>query len=84
MIKLEKKAEQNGDGIIIEKSGKKYTCTMIQWKKSTENRERERIKHNDVTVIFGVGFRGESGPKAPIVDGTNIRRLYCLASSITL
>lgn len=37
-----------------------------------------------LTVILGVGFRGLSGPKAPIVLGTKIRKLYCLASSITL
>lgn len=36
------------------------------------------------TVTLGVGFRGESGPNAPIVDGTKIRRLYCFANSITL
>jgi len=34
--------------------------------------------------MFGVGFLGESGPKAPIVLGTNIFNLYCFASSITL
>lgn len=37
-----------------------------------------------VTVIFGVGLRGLSGPNAPIVLGTNIRKLYCLANSMTL
>lgn len=36
------------------------------------------------TVTFGVGFRGLSGPNAPIVLGTKIRSPYCLASSITL
>lgn len=34
--------------------------------------------------MLGVGFRGLSGPKAPIVLGTKIRKLYCFASSITL
>lgn len=37
-----------------------------------------------LTVTFGVGLLGLSGPKAPIVLGTNIRKLYCFASSITL
>lgn len=37
-----------------------------------------------LTVTFGVGFLGLSGPKAPIVLGTNTRSLYCLASSMTL
>lgn len=36
------------------------------------------------TVTFGVGFLGLSGPKAPIVLGTKIRKLYCLANSMTL
>lgn len=36
------------------------------------------------TVMFGVGLRGLSGPKAPMVLGTKMRSLYCLASSITL
>lgn len=35
-------------------------------------------------MTLGVGFRGLSGPKAPIVLGTKMRNLYCLASSITL
>lgn len=35
-------------------------------------------------VTLGVGFLGESGPKAPIVLGTKIFNLYCLANSITL
>lgn len=39
---------------------------------------------NRLTVTFGVGFRGLSGPNAPMVLGTNMRKLYCLASSITL
>lgn len=34
--------------------------------------------------MLGVGFLGESGPKAPIVLGTKILSLYCFASSITL
>lgn len=36
------------------------------------------------TVTFGVGLRGLSGPKAPIVLGTKMRSLYCFASSMTL
>lgn len=37
-----------------------------------------------LTVMFGVGLRGLSGPKAPMVLGTKMRSLYCFASSITL
>jgi len=36
------------------------------------------------TVTFGVGLRGLSGPKAPIVLGTKMRSLYCFATSMTL
>ena len=35
-------------------------------------------------VKFGVGFLGDSGPKAPIVLGTKILSLYCFANSMTL
>ena len=35
-------------------------------------------------VTFGVGSLGESGPNAPMVDGTNNLNSYCLLNSIML
>lgn len=52
-----------------------------EWERKVSGK---KIKPSVVTVILGVGLRGESGPNAPIVLGTNIRKLYCLANSITL